>query len=161
MLIYVPFNLRAFSSGTAVVDDLFGKNLHSLSFFEPFGICIAPNYRSDPTDEKENFALLLSLQTYPPRNSWKFCRLLLSLLTSRHHMGRSEQQLTPIRRFSSWVAVSRSRGHFAHCPRIWVICSLTMLLQSNLAGERYQFATKNKTTSKHTFFASSPPSTEI
>ncbi|CAI9284974.1 unnamed protein product [Lactuca saligna] len=47
--------------------------------------------------------------------------------------------------------VSRSRGRFAPCPRIWVIYSLTMLLQSNLAGERSQFATENKTASEHTF----------
>lgn len=59
------------------------------------------------------------------------------------------QQRTPIR--SSWAAVSRSRGRSASCPRIWVICSHTMLLQSDLAGERSQFAAENKTASERTF----------
>lgn len=39
----------------------------------------------------------------------------------------------------------------APCPRIWVICSHTMLLQSDLAGERSQFAAENKTASERTF----------
>nr|GFB47433.1 ATP synthase F0 subunit 9, mitochondrial [Tanacetum cinerariifolium] len=37
-LIYLPFNLKAFSSGTVAVDDLAGADLHSLSFFKPFDI---------------------------------------------------------------------------------------------------------------------------
>ncbi|XP_016650442.1 PREDICTED: LOW QUALITY PROTEIN: uncharacterized protein LOC107881344 [Prunus mume] len=65
--------------------------------------------------------------------------------------GRSEQQGTPRRRFYSWAAVSRSRGRSAPCPRIWVICSQKILLQSDLAGERSQFAAENKTASERTF----------
>nr|YP_009380839.1 hypothetical protein AEK19_MT0445 [Utricularia reniformis]ART30709.1 hypothetical protein AEK19_MT0445 [Utricularia reniformis] len=33
------------------------------------------------------------------------------------------QEGTPRRRFSSWAAVSRSRGRSAPCPLSWVICS--------------------------------------
>ncbi|XP_071691987.1 uncharacterized protein [Rutidosis leptorrhynchoides] len=118
---------------------------------------------SDPADEKENSALLLSRQTYPPRDSWNFSPPFgyagtKSPLTTNQQTssgwvlpGRSEQQVTPRRRFYSWAAVSRSRGRFAPCPRIWVICSHTMLLQSDLAGERSQFATENKTASERTF----------
>ena len=47
----------------------------------------------------------------------------------RPRRRRSEQQGTPRRRFYSWAAVSRSRGRSAPCPRRWVICSHTMLLQ--------------------------------
>lgn len=65
--------------------------------------------------------------------------------------GGSEQQGTPRRRFYSWAAVSRSRGRSAPCPRRWVICSQKMLLQSDLAGERSQFAAENKTASERTF----------
>ena len=54
-------------------------------------------------------------------------------------------------RFYSWVAVSRSRGRSAPCPRKWVLCSQKMLLQSDLAGERSQFAAENKTASERTF----------
>lgn len=54
-------------------------------------------------------------------------------------------------RFSSWAAVSRSRGRSAPCPRRWVICSQKTLLQSDLAGERSQFAAENKTASERTF----------
>ncbi|RWR97728.1 hypothetical protein CKAN_02718100 [Cinnamomum micranthum f. kanehirae] len=64
--------------------------------------------------------------------------------------GRSEQQGTPRRRRPSWAAVSRSRGRSAPCPRRWVICSHTMLLQSDLAGERSQSAAENKTASERT-----------
>lgn len=52
---------------------------------------------------------------------------------------------------SSWAAVSRSRGRSAPCPRRWVICSQKILLQSDLAGERSQFAAENKTASERTF----------
>ncbi|GFQ03620.1 hypothetical protein PHJA_002505800, partial [Phtheirospermum japonicum] len=65
--------------------------------------------------------------------------------------GRSEQEGTPRRRFYSWAAVSRSRGRSAPCPLSWVICSRPFLLQSDLAGERSQFATENKTASERTF----------
>ena len=51
----------------------------------------------------------------------------------------------------SWAAVSRSRGRSAPCPRIRVIYSLWILLQSDLAGEQSQFATENKTASERTF----------
>ncbi|KAL3500196.1 hypothetical protein ACH5RR_039289 [Cinchona calisaya] len=51
----------------------------------------------------------------------------------------------------SWAAVSRSRGRSAPCPRIRVIYSLFILLQSDLAGEQSQFATENKTASERTF----------
>lgn len=54
-------------------------------------------------------------------------------------------------RFSSWAAVSRSRGRSAPCPLSWVICSRPFFLQSDLAGERSQFATENKTASERTF----------
>lgn len=54
-------------------------------------------------------------------------------------------------RFYSWAAVSRSRGRSSPCPRRWVICSQKMLLQSDLAGERSQFAAENKTASERTF----------
>jgi len=54
-------------------------------------------------------------------------------------------------RFYSWAAVSRSRGRSAPCPRRWVICSQKILLQSDLAGERSQFAAENKTASERTF----------
>nr|XP_043612514.1 uncharacterized protein LOC122584400 [Erigeron canadensis] len=128
-----------------------------------FWYVLPPNYRSDPADEKENSALLLSRRTYPPKDSWNFSPPFgyagtKSPLTTNQQTssgwvlpGRSEQQVTPRRRFSSWAAVSRSRGRFAPCPRIWVICSHTMLLQSDLAGERSQFATENKTASERTF----------
>ncbi|XP_021978484.1 LOW QUALITY PROTEIN: uncharacterized protein LOC110873793 [Helianthus annuus] len=128
-----------------------------------FWYVLPPNYRSDPADEKENSALLLSRRTYPPRDSWNFSPPFgyagtKSPLTTNQQTssgwvlpGRSEQQVTPRRRFHSWAAVSRSRGRFAPCPRIWVICSHTMLLQSDLAGERSQFATENKTASERTF----------
>ena len=69
----------------------------------------------------------------------------------RPRRRRSEQQGTPRRRFSSWAAVSRSRGRSAPCPRIWVIFSQKILLQSDLAGERSQFAAENKTASERTF----------
>lgn len=55
------------------------------------------------------------------------------------------------RHFDSWAAVSRSRGRSAPCPLYWVICSRPFLLQSDLAGERSQFATENKTASERTF----------
>ncbi|KAI9078675.1 hypothetical protein K1719_039355 [Acacia pycnantha] len=122
----------------------------------------------DPPDEKVNVALLLSRRTYPPRDSWNFCGLpppfgyagTTSPLTTNQRTssgwvlpasGRSEQQGTPRRRFYSWAAVSRSRGRSAPCPRIWVICSNKFLLQSDLAGERSQFAAENKTASERTF----------
>ncbi|GJR92478.1 hypothetical protein Tco_0264652 [Tanacetum coccineum] len=82
----LPLDLRAFS-GTAMVYDLAGADLHPLSFFEPFG-------------------------TKSP-------------LTTNQQTS------------SGWV--------------LPVICSHTMLLQSDLAGERSQFATENKTTSERTF----------
>jgi len=69
----------------------------------------------------------------------------------RPRRRRSEQQGTPRRRFYSWAAVSRSRGRSAPCPRIWVIRSKKILLQSDLAGERSQFAAENKTASERTF----------
>ncbi|KAL1314100.1 hypothetical protein AAHE18_16G165000 [Arachis hypogaea] len=65
--------------------------------------------------------------------------------------GRSEQQGMPRRCFSSWAAVSRSRGRSVPCPRGRVICSHKFLLQSDLAGERSQFAAENKTASESTF----------
>ncbi|XAR51025.1 hypothetical protein NMG60_11005523 [Bertholletia excelsa] len=96
--------------------------------------------RSDPPDEKRNSALLLSRRTYPPRDSWNFYGLRTkSPLTTNQQTssgwvlpGRSEQEFTPRRRCYSWVAVSRSRGRSAPCPRIW-------------------FATENKTASERTF----------
>ncbi|XP_059290731.1 uncharacterized protein LOC132044264 [Lycium ferocissimum] len=118
---------------------------------------------SDPPDKKLNSALLLSRRTYPPRDSWNFSPSFgyagtKSPLTTNQQTssgwvlpGRSEQQGTPRRRFSSWAAVSRSRGRSAPCPRIWGICSHKILLQSDLAGERSQFATENKTASERTF----------
>ncbi|KAL3498305.1 hypothetical protein ACH5RR_041037 [Cinchona calisaya] len=51
----------------------------------------------------------------------------------------------------SWATVSRSRGRSAPCPRIRIIYSLFILLQSDLAGQQSQFATENKTASEHTF----------
>ncbi|XP_070035633.1 uncharacterized protein [Nicotiana tomentosiformis] len=119
-----------------------------------------------PPDKKLNSALLLSRQTYPPRDSWNFYGLPPSFgyagtkgpLTTNQQTssdwvlsGRSEQQGMPRRCFSSWAAVSRSRGHSAPCNRIWEICSHKILLQSDLAGERSQFTTENKTTSERTF----------
>ncbi|XLT04660.1 hypothetical protein HN51_058892 [Arachis hypogaea] len=73
------------------------------------------------------------------------------LSTKGFASGRSEQQGTPRRRFSSWAAVSRSRGRSVPCPRGRVICSHKFLLQSDLAGERSQFAAENKTASERTF----------
>ncbi|XP_074562615.1 LOW QUALITY PROTEIN: uncharacterized protein LOC141819170, partial [Curcuma longa] len=127
-----------------------------------------PNYRSDPPDEKLNSALLLSRRTYPPRDSWNSPPLFFagtqSPLTTNQQTsssgwvlpapGRSEQEVSPRRRRPSWAAVSRSRGPFAPCPRRWVICSHTMLLQLDsrgLAGERSQSAAENKTASERTF----------
>ncbi|AEC06084.1 hypothetical protein AT2G07599 [Arabidopsis thaliana] len=119
--------------------------------------------KSDPPDEKLNSALLLSRRTYPPRDSWNFSPPFeyadtKSPLTTNQQTssgwvlpGRSEQEGTPRRRFYSWAAVSRSRGRSAPCPRRWVICSQKMLLQSDLAGERSQFAAENKTASERTF----------
>ncbi|XP_070048161.1 uncharacterized protein [Nicotiana tomentosiformis] len=118
---------------------------------------------SDPPDKKLNSALLLSRRTYPPRDSWNFSPSFgyagtKSPLTTNQQTssgwvlpGRSEQQGTPRRRFSSWATVSRSRGRSAPCPRIWGICSHKILGKSNLAGERSQFATENKTSSERTF----------
>ncbi|XP_058764376.1 uncharacterized protein LOC131637815 [Vicia villosa] len=117
----------------------------------------------DPPDDKLHSALLLSRRTYPPRDSWNFSFSFgyagtTSPLTTNQQTssgwscpGRSEQQGTPRRRFYSWAAVSRSRGRSAPCPRIWVICSQKLLLQSDLAGERSQFAAENKTASERTF----------
>ncbi|KAM3340770.1 hypothetical protein P3S68_028404 [Capsicum galapagoense] len=128
-----------------------------------FWYVLPPNYRSDPPDKKLNSALLLSRRTYPPRDSWNFSPSFgyagtKSPLTTNQQTssgwvlpGRSEQEGTPRRRFSSWAAVSRSRGRSAPCPRIWRICSQKILLQSDLAGERSQFATENKTESERTF----------
>ncbi|XP_030925283.1 uncharacterized protein LOC115952312 [Quercus lobata] len=128
-----------------------------------FWYVLPPNYRSDPPDEKLNSALLLSRRTYPPRDSWNFSPPFgyagtKSPLTTNQQTssgwvlpGRSEQQGTPRRRFYSWAAVSRSRGRSAPCPRIWVIRSKKILLQSDLAGERSQFAAENKTASERTF----------
>nr|KAJ0203331.1 hypothetical protein LSAT_V11C500235070 [Lactuca sativa] len=113
-----------------------------------------------PANEKENSALLLSRRTYPPRDSWNLCGLpppfgyagtKSPLTTNQQTSSGWLLPVTPRRRFSSWASVSRSRGRFAPCPRIWVICSHTMLLQSDLAGERSQFATENKTASERTF----------
>ncbi|XP_063949852.1 uncharacterized protein LOC135152710 [Daucus carota subsp. sativus] len=131
--------------------------------FRTFWYVLPPNYGSDPPDDKLNSALLLSRRTYPPMDSWNFSPPFgyagtKSPLTTNQQTssgwvlpGRSEQQGAPRRRFSSWAAVSRSRGRSAPCPRIWVICSHTMLLQSDLAGKRSQFATENKTASERTF----------
>ncbi|XP_048129159.1 uncharacterized protein LOC125313465 [Rhodamnia argentea] len=128
-----------------------------------FWYVLPPNYRSDPPDEKVNSALLLSRRTYPPRDSWNFSPPFgyagtISPLTTNQQTssgwvlpGGSEQEGSPRRRFSSWAAVSRSRGRSAPCPRRWVICSQKMLLQSDLAGERSQFAAENKTASERTF----------
>ena len=69
----------------------------------------------------------------------------------RPRRRRSEQQGTPRRLFYYWAAVSRSRGRSAPCPRRWVICSQKILLQSDLAGERSQFAADKKTASERTF----------
>nr|KAJ0205519.1 hypothetical protein LSAT_V11C500284740 [Lactuca sativa] len=109
------------NTGTAAVDDLAGADLHSLSFFEPFA---------------------------PP---FGYAGTKCPLTTNQQTSSGWVLPVTPRRRFSSWDAVSRSRGRFAPCPRIWVICSHTMLLQSDLAGERSQFATENKTASECTF----------
>ncbi|XP_073107219.1 LOW QUALITY PROTEIN: uncharacterized protein [Elaeis guineensis] len=131
-----------------------------------FWYVLPPNYRSDPPDEKLNSTLLLSRRTYPPRDSWNFPPLFFagtkSPLTTNQQTsssgwvlpGRSEQQGRPRRRRPSWAAVSRSRGRSAPCPRRWVICSHTMLLQlssEGLAGERSQSAAENKTASERTF----------
>ncbi|GJR12246.1 hypothetical protein Tco_0794898 [Tanacetum coccineum] len=51
-------------------------------------LCIAPNYRSDPADEKENYALLLSRRTYPPRDSWNLCGLLWGKSTKARQIDR-------------------------------------------------------------------------
>ncbi|XP_075515539.1 LOW QUALITY PROTEIN: uncharacterized protein LOC142550185 [Primulina tabacum] len=118
---------------------------------------------SDPPDGETNSALLLSRRTYPPRDSWNFSPPFgyagtKSPLTTNQQTssgwvlpGRSEQEGTPRRHFDSWAAVSRSRGRSAPCPLYWVICSRPFLLQSDLAGERSQFATENKTASERTF----------
>nr|XP_009618249.1 uncharacterized protein LOC104110450 [Nicotiana tomentosiformis]XP_016515395.1 PREDICTED: uncharacterized protein LOC107832096 [Nicotiana tabacum] len=117
---------------------------------------------SDPPDKKLNSALL----TYLPRDSWNFYGLSPSFgyavtkspLTTNQQTssgwvlpGRSEQQGMSRRCFSSWAAVSRSRGRSAPYPRIWGICSLKILRKSDLASERSQFVTENKTASERTF----------
>ncbi|KAF4347988.1 hypothetical protein F8388_008683 [Cannabis sativa] len=51
-------------------------------------VCIAPNYRSDPPDEKLNSALLLSRRTYPPRDSWNFCGLRWRKSTKARQIDR-------------------------------------------------------------------------
>ncbi|KAL7087173.1 hypothetical protein ACP275_13G050600 [Erythranthe tilingii] len=122
-------------------------------------------YRRIRSTRRRNFnsALLLSRRTYPPRDSWNFrppfgyagteSPLTTNQQTSSGWVlpGRSEQEGTPRRRFYSWAAVSRSRGRSAPCPLSWVICSRPFLLQSDLAGERSQFGTENKTASERTF----------
>ena len=67
------------------------------------------------------------------------------------HRGDRSKRKRLDGRFYSWAAVSRSRGRSAPCTRRWVICSQKMLLQSDLAGERSQFAAENKTASERTF----------
>ncbi|KAB2034699.1 hypothetical protein ES319_D04G103800v1 [Gossypium barbadense] len=47
--------------------------------------------------------------------------------------------------------ITRSGGRSSPCPRRWVICSQKMLFQSDLAGERSQFAAENKIASERTF----------
>ncbi|KAG9140590.1 hypothetical protein Leryth_024572 [Lithospermum erythrorhizon] len=78
---------------------------------------------------------------------------VLSLPTSRHHLGwvfgwGDRTEGTPRRRLAP--SRSRSRGRSAPCPQLGNMFS-TFLLQSDLAGERSQFATENKTASERTF----------
>jgi len=53
-----------------------------------FWYVLPPNYRSDPADEKENSALLLSRRTYPPRDSWNFCGLRWGKSTKARQIDR-------------------------------------------------------------------------
>ncbi|XP_075094665.1 uncharacterized protein LOC107827434 [Nicotiana tabacum] len=130
----------------------------------------------DDLTKKLNSALFLSHQTYPPRDLWNFYGLApffgyegtKSPLTTNQQtssgwvlLGRSEQQGTPKRRFSSCVVVSRLRGHSATCPRIWGVCSHKLLCKSDPAGERSQFVKENKTASEHTFFSTNHGSLRI
>ncbi|TYH91281.1 hypothetical protein ES332_A13G107300v1 [Gossypium tomentosum] len=98
-------------------------------FLRTYWYVLPPNYRSDPSDEKLNSALLLSRQTYPPRRFVEFLWIALGEI----------------------YQISRSRGRSAPYPRRWVICPQKMLFQSDLAGERSQFAADNKTASERTF----------
>ncbi|KAK2658105.1 hypothetical protein Ddye_011157 [Dipteronia dyeriana] len=70
----------------------------------------------------------------------------------RQRPRRTGDQSNRERRYdSSWDAISRSRGRSAPCPRRWVICSQKILLQSDIASERSQFAAENKTSIECTF----------
>ncbi|KAB2048195.1 hypothetical protein ES319_A13G098200v1 [Gossypium barbadense] len=46
-------------------------------FLQTYWYVLPPNYRSDPSDEKLNSALLLSRQTYPPRRFVEFLWIAL------------------------------------------------------------------------------------
>ncbi|TYG73544.1 hypothetical protein ES288_D04G110200v1 [Gossypium darwinii] len=98
-------------------------------FLRTFWYVLPPNYRSDPPDEKLNSVLLLSRQTYPPRRFVEFLWIALGEI----------------------YQITRSGGRSSPCPRRWVICSQKMLFQSDLAGERSQFAAENKIASERTF----------
>ncbi|KAJ8746852.1 hypothetical protein K2173_012903 (mitochondrion) [Erythroxylum novogranatense] len=143
------------------------KTLQHMSGGPPL---IVYKQNTNPPDEKVHSALLLSRRTYPPRDSWNFysfsaakgekeiksndCFLisvpfLFWYADTKSPLITNQERLDG--RFFSWAAVRRSRGRYAPCPRRWVICSQKMLLQSDLAGERSQFAAENKTASERTF----------
>ncbi|MFS7997219.1 hypothetical protein Hanom_Chr12g01139111 [Helianthus anomalus] len=55
---------------------------------QTFWYVLPPNYRSDPADEKENSALVLSRRTYPPRDSWNFYGLRWGKSTKARQIDR-------------------------------------------------------------------------
>ncbi|TYJ00678.1 hypothetical protein E1A91_A13G102200v1 [Gossypium mustelinum] len=68
-------------------------------FLRTYWYVLPPNYRSDPSDEKLNSALLLSRQTYPPR---RFMEFLWIALGEIYQISRSRDRSAPYPR--RWFA---------------------------------------------------------
>ncbi|KAI3805644.1 hypothetical protein L1987_28206 [Smallanthus sonchifolius] len=85
-------NPRLITSNVGSIDrriGMFQKGRSSLIILlRTFWYVLPPNYRSDPADEKENSALLLSRRTYPPRDSWNFCGLRWGKSTKARQIDR-------------------------------------------------------------------------
>lgn len=104
-----------------------------------------------PTSQQTSSGWVLPVSTTRKKNQTETATNYGSWPRQRPRRRGDRSNREPPRRRPSWAAVSRSRGRSAPCPRRWVICSHTMLLQSDLAGERSQSAAENKTASERTF----------